>query len=589
MTRKRGVITQEDAYTLRLYFKSIVSNKSIFWQSNMIFVSSIVQRIVTPFAISAIIASLANMETDATQYVVLFVVSASLGVVANLIGFKALMKQAANTAKDMRTKVYGLIMKKDIGYFNNNISGKIVSDAIDFPKAFNTLNGIIFIDTIPFLLTTVIGITIIMANDFKLGIIMLSMSLFMIIWAWMYSYKNSGERQIRRASTRKLSSHIGDTVTNILAVKSFAMEGREATVHETLSKKLQKLQTRDWVNVAMDGSKRHVVLIIIQFIFITYLINLTRQNPESLTIGIFAFAYSINLSNSMFSLNHIIRQFDEALLEALPVSRMLRNELGSEANNSDEVLSVQSGEINIENVSFKYSDGTTNVFEKLDFMIPAKQRLGLVGPSGGGKSSLMRLLLRFEEINHGSITIDGQDISEVSLESLRNNIAYVPQEPLLFHRTIRENIEYGSTRSINESELISVVKKAYAYDFIKELPEGFDTMVGERGVKLSGGQKQRIAIARAILRDAPILLLDEATSALDSESEAYIQKALHGLMKNKTVIVIAHRLSTINELDRILVIDDGEITEQGTHKELLSKKAAYAKLWSHQSGGFIED
>jgi ATP-binding cassette subfamily B protein len=589
MTRKRGVITQEDAYTLRLYFKSIVSNKSIFWQSNMIFVSSIVQRIVTPFAISAIIASLANMETDATQYVVLFVVSASLGVVANLIGFKALMKQAANTAKDMRTKVYGLIMKKDIGYFNNNISGKIVSDAIDFPKAFNTLNGIIFIDTIPFLLTTVIGITIIMANDFKLGIIMLSMSLFMIIWAWMYSYKNSGERQIRRASTRKLSSHIGDTVTNILAVKSFAMEGREATVHETLSKKLQKLQTRDWVNVALDGSKRHVVLIIIQFIFITYLINLTRQNPESLTIGIFAFAYSINLSNSMFSLNHIIRQFDEALLEALPVSRMLRNELGSEANNSDEVLSVQSGEINIENVSFKYSDGTTNVFEKLDFMIPAKQRLGLVGPSGGGKSSLMRLLLRFEEINHGSITIDGQDISEVSLESLRNNIAYVPQEPLLFHRTIRENIEYGSTRSINESELISVVKKAYAYDFIKELPEGFDTMVGERGVKLSGGQKQRIAIARAILRDAPILLLDEATSALDSESEAYIQKALHGLMKNKTVIVIAHRLSTINELDRILVIDDGEITEQGTHKELLSKKAAYAKLWSHQSGGFIED
>jgi ATP-binding cassette subfamily B protein len=291
----------------------------------------------------------------------------------------------------------------------------------------------------------------------------------------------------------------------------------------------------------------------------------------------------------MFSLNHIIRQFDEALLEALPVSRMLRNELGSEANNSDEVLSVQSGEINIENVSFKYSDGTTNVFEKLDFMIPAKQRLGLVGPSGGGKSSLMRLLLRFEEINHGSITIDGQDISEVSLESLRNNIAYVPQEPLLFHRTIRENIEYGSMRSINESELISVVKKAYAYDFIKELPEGFDTMVGERGVKLSGGQKQRIAIARAILRDAPILLLDEATSALDSESEAYIQKALHGLMKNKTVIVIAHRLSTINELDRILVIDGGEIAEQGSHKELLRKKGAYAKLWSHQSGGFIED
>jgi ATP-binding cassette subfamily B protein len=196
------------------------------------------------------------------------------------------------------------------------------------------------------------------------------------------------------------------------------------------------------------------------------------------------------------------------------------------------------------------------------------------------------LLLRFEDVDSGVIAIDEQDISEVTQTSLRQAIAYVPQEPLLFHRSIRDNIAYGKPKS-TLAEIRSAAHKAYATEFIEALPDGYDTVVGERGVKLSGGQRQRVAIARAILKNAPILVLDEATSALDSESELMIQKALWELMKDRTAIVVAHRLSTIQRMDRIIVLDEGSVLEQGNHQELLAEKGLYAKLWSHQSGGFI--
>ena len=192
------------------------------------------------------------------------------------------------------------------------------------------------------------------------------------------------------------------------------------------------------------------------------------------------------------------------------------------------------------------------------------------------------------DIQEGVITIDEQDIAKVTQSSLRKAISYVPQEPMLFHRTLSENIRYGKLNA-TDAEVERAAKLAHAHEFIKDLPQGYETLVGERGVKLSGGQRQRVAIARAILKDAPILVLDEATSALDSESEKLIQDALGKLMKNRTSIVIAHRLSTIQKMDRIIVLDKGKITEEGSHKELLLKNGTYAKLWAHQSGGFIEE
>jgi ATP-binding cassette subfamily B protein len=212
----------------------------------------------------------------------------------------------------------------------------------------------------------------------------------------------------------------------------------------------------------------------------------------------------------------------------------------------------------------------------------------LVGHSGGGKTTLIRLILRFMDIDGGEILIDGQNIANITQDDLRRSITYVPQEPLLFHRTLAENIGYGKLDATAE-ETVKAAKLAHADEFIKVLPKGYDTLVGERGIKLSGGQRQRVAIARAMLKDAPIILLDEATSALDSESEVLIQDALWKLMEGKTTVVIAHRLSTIQKMDRIVVLDNGEIAEEGSHKELLEKDGTYATLRAHQSGGFLED
>ena len=252
-------------------------------------------------------------------------------------------------------------------------------------------------------------------------------------------------------------------------------------------------------------------------------------------------------------------------------------------------LVVTQGELRFNDASYAYADAKDHmVIHSLDITIPAGQKVGLVGHSGAGKTTITKLLLRFADLTSGSIEIDGQIISNVTQSSLRKNIAYVPQEPLLFHRTLRENIAYGKLDA-TDKEIMEATKRANAVEFIKELPDGLDTIVGERGIKLSGGQRQRIAIARAILKDAPILVLDEATSALDSESEKLIQASLDELMKNRTSIVIAHRLSTIAKLDRIIVLDKGKIVEDGTHDQLLKQKGIYAKLWKHQSGGFIEE
>jgi len=247
-------------------------------------------------------------------------------------------------------------------------------------------------------------------------------------------------------------------------------------------------------------------------------------------------------------------------------------------------LCIDKGEIKCNNVTFKYENNT--VFQDFNLTITPGQRVGLVGSSGAGKTTFVSLLLRQHELTGGAIMIDGQNIAEVTQDSLRKAIAVVPQEPALFHRTIRENIAYGKPDATDE-EIIEVAKKAQAHDFIKSLPEGYNTLVGERGVKLSGGQKQRVAIARAILKDAPILVLDEATSALDSESEVEIQKSLHILMAGKTVIAIAHRLSTLREMDRIIVLEAGKIIEDGTHETLKDFGGTYQRLWDHQAGGFL--
>jgi ATP-binding cassette subfamily B protein len=299
-------------------------------------------------------------------------------------------------------------------------------------------------------------------------------------------------------------------------------------------------------------------------------------------------SYTAAIGHRLWEFQNVLRQYNRAFGDASDMVQILAIPPGITDPEKPEKTRIVRGSIRFENMTFTFRENKKPLFSSLNLHVKAGEKIGLVGHSGSGKTSLTKLLLRFNDVDSGRILVDGQDIRSITQDDLHEHIAYVPQEPLLFHRTLAENIAYGRPDA-SMREIEAIAKMANAYEFIEKLPEGYDTLVGERGVKLSGGQRQRVAIARAMLKNAPILVLDEATSALDSESEVLIQEALWKLMEGRTAIVIAHRLSTIQKMDRIIVLDHGTIVEEGSHKELIRKGGTYARLWSHQSGGFIEE
>lgn len=289
----------------------------------------------------------------------------------------------------------------------------------------------------------------------------------------------------------------------------------------------------------------------------------------------------------IWSLGRNMRNLYQAFSDATEMLNIIEQPLDIQDAPDAKPLIVKEGAIRFDRVDFAYHDGQ-DVLADCSLSIAPHEKVAVVGPSGAGKSTITKLLLRLYDVTGGAITIDSQDIAKTTQESVRHAIAFVPQDPSLFHRSLRDNIRYGRPDATDE-EVREAARQAHCLEFLERYPEGFDTLVGERGVKLSGGERQRIAIARAILKDAPILVLDEATSSLDSESEALIQDALKKLMEGKTVIAIAHRLSTIMHMDRIIVMESGNIVLSGTHEELLAKESnLYKKLWEIQAGGFIE-
>lgn len=307
------------------------------------------------------------------------------------------------------------------------------------------------------------------------------------------------------------------------------------------------------------------------------------------TIGDFVLiqAYLLTTFDRLVSVNRELRRFHDAYADASEMAHILDTLHEVPDKKGAKPLVVRTGEVAFKNVDFHFHEEKA-VFKNFNLSIRGGEKVALVGPSGAGKSTVTKLILRLFDVKSGAIEIDGQNIAQIQQESLREAIGFVPQEPILFHRTLLENIRYGR-RNATDEEVIEAAKKAYCHDFISKLPDTYQTYVGERGVKLSGGERQRVAIARAILKNSPILVLDEATSSLDSGSEVMIQDALAKLMSGKTVIVIAHRLSTIMKMDRIIALDNGRVIEEGTHQGLLRKKGLYASLWQHQAGGFLQD
>jgi ATP-binding cassette subfamily B protein len=374
---------------------------------------------------------------------------------------------------------------------------------------------------------------------------------------------------------------------NMETVRAFAAEEREAAEHKSRVAEQRRLSVRSWdyANLRIDTVVAPMyVLTNALGLFVAIGLGGGQLGVEAIVV---TFTYYWSATRVMFEFNQIYRRLESSMTEAAQFTELLLTPPTVSDPVSPEPLRAAAADVQFEHVTFSH-DGGVLLFTGLDLVIPDGTKIGLVGRSGGGKSTLTKLLLRLMDVQGGRILIGGQDISRITQADLRGLISYVPQDPAMFHRTLRENIAFGRPGA-SEADIRRAAEAAHVTEFVDALPAGLDTVVGERGIKLSGGQRQRVALARAILRDAPILLLDEATSALDSESEILVQDALWRLMEGRTALVVAHRLSTVARMDRLVVLDGGRIVEQGTHAELLAAQGAYAALWAHQSGGFLDD
>jgi ATP-binding cassette subfamily B protein len=472
------------------------------------------------------------------------------------------------------------------GYFSNRFSGSITNKTRNVTGAIDQIVPDFLwahLDTaVNFTVTFILMLTV----DVTTAVIFLFLILVLVLLNKQFAVRKTVLARENAEAGTLLQGRAVDMFSNVMTVRQYVNKDFEFS-------ELKKLTANKYTKSIANWGYTEKMLLINSFVLfgfslVIFWLLINKWGEGAISTGDFVLILAL-VSNVAGALLFIGRAFNATARTVGEMKEglddiMLPFEVVDKENAA--ILSAEIGKINWNNVTFDFTGN--KVFENFNLVIEPKQRVGLVGTSGAGKSTFVSLILRQHEIMAGEIEIDGQDISKVTQDSLRAAIAVVPQEPTLFHRSIRENIAYGN-KDATLGDIIAIAKKAQAHDFIVKLTDGYDTLVGERGIKLSGGQKQRVAIARAMLKNAPILILDEATSALDSESEVEIQKALHELMAGKTVIAIAHRLSTLREMDRIIVLQGGEITEDGKHDELVQKDGTYAKLWQHQAGGFIQE
>lgn len=483
--------------------------------------------------------------------------------------------------KNIIVRMTKYIEKHSQSYFKHHFGGSLVSNISTLATTCrDILNEWFYEFVFPFFSLIFITITISLVNV-HLAIILL---VWTIIFVWV-SYRLSIHIQnISEQLTEQTNTLFGkllDSITNILAVQLFARRKYEiSSLDELAQENVRKEKELSWSNIKLKTIMDIMANILI-FVMIVFLVYERQQG--SATIGDFALVLTLGLTliDIVWDLSrHYMRFIENIGKSTQSLKTILIPHDIKDAKNAQS-LNVNKGVIEFKNITFSPNVGKP-LFDNLSLTIDAKEKVGIVGQSGSGKTTLLNLLVRLMDVDKGFILIDGQNIREVTQDSLHSNISFIPQEPILFHRTIAENIKYGKLDA-SEAEINEAAQRAYAEGFIKSLPHGYNTLVGEGGSTLSGGQRQRLAIARAVLKNSKILVLDEATSALDSETEHYIQLSLERLMQNKTVLVVAHRLSTLMKMDRIIVLDKGKIVESGTHKSLLQKKGIYQKYWNIQA------
>jgi len=552
-------------------------------------------KVVNSYAIKLVVdaftASAVPEYSDLVYPIALFVGAILVMEAGWRVSHFAWMKSQPFVRAGITAKAYNYIQNHSYNFFQNTHSGSIVSKIKGIEAGYNNLwFGIHHRLTNP-LLERVIAIA-------ALAFINLQLFVFMTLWCCVFfpvmmfmSLKVSKLAKATTDSHHEAMGFVADNITNIFSLFSFASRGRELKKIDKFLKDDRAKKDYAWIKyelkMAFVGIAFYATMLVSLFIFMIHL-----RRIGVITIGDFVFVMTITffVVDNIWKLTSEVGDFLGKIGDLKSSFSVLQipQEVIDKPNATE--LKVDQGDIVFKDVSFGYEEGKLHTLKNLNLHIKAGEKIGLVGSSGAGKSTLVSLLLKNFQTTSGDILIDNQSIYGVTSDSLRLQIALIPQDTLLFHRSIGENIGY-SKEGASQEEIENAAKKSHIHEFITSLPDGYKTLVGERGIKLSGGQRQRVAIARAILKDAPILILDEATSSLDSHTENHIQESLNLLIddKSKTVIAVAHRLSTLKHMDRIIVLDKGKIIEDGTHEELLKNKGYYQSMWGMQAGGFLPE
>lgn len=493
----------------------------------------------------------------------------------------------SRTMKDLTDYCFAYLQDHSHRFFTDNFAGALVKRVNRFASGFEVIADQCAFSTGQTAIRIVLVVCILLWRNRLIGLVFLVWTIVFIVFNFYFARWKLKFDLARAEMDTKVTARLADTIANAVNLKLFAGIDREAADFRQITHAHQRARQKSWdlgwLSEGVQGLSIRILEILVLVMAVGYWIKGT------LTLGDFVLlrSYLYQLTENVRQVGQDIRRIYEAMADANEMTEILLTPHEVVDAEPAAALAVPRGVVEFRDVQFAYRREGNPVLRDFDLKTGAGERVGIVGPSGGGKSTILKLLVRLYDIQGGAIEIDGRNIAEVSQASLHRNIAFVPQDPILFHRSLMENIRY-SRPSASDTEVIQAAQLAHCHEFISGFPEGYETLVGERGVKLSGGERQRVAIARAILMNAPILILDEATSSLDSESERYIQDSLSSLIMGRTVIAVAHRFSTIRKMDRIIVVKDGQIVEEGSHDLLVKiEKGVYQELWSLQSNNLL--
>jgi ATP-binding cassette, subfamily B, bacterial len=526
---------------------------------------------------------------ELTPYVLTFAILWTSGQILWRIAIALIARIEIRGIEALYIEAMDELLAKDLRFFQDNYAGSLTKRALGYARRFEDVFDVLSFQVAPILLSLAFAAVVLWTYSVWLIAVLVGMLAATITMVFPLIRRRRALVDVRESASNVLAGHVADSIMNAEAVRAFAREPDEARIHAANVGDFaaKTLRSWDYQNLRVD-LVTSPMFVLTNTLGLIVALRMSGGSGASLEAVFITFSYYATATRVMWEFNRIYRNLEGALTDAAQFGELLLDPPSIVDAQTVEPFTPKDFSVELRDVSFRYSASQPLLFDRVSLRIAPGAKIGLVGRSGGGKTTMTRLLLRFVDVEAGEIAIGGQSISIVPQAELRRVIGYVPQDPSMFHRSIADNIRVGRAGA-TDAEVRRAAEMAHASEFIEALPAGYQTLVGERGVKLSGGQRQRVAIARAILKDAPILILDEATSALDSESEVLIQDALWTLLAGRTAIVIAHRLSTVRRMDELVILNHGRIAERGAHDTLLGRDGIYAALWRHQSGGFLSE